>query len=241
MSAVTKIIHSFTVHLFDLDGVITPTVDLHRAAWADTFTRVFSCMHAEDYRESDYFNYLDGRPRFDAVDALLRARKLAIPFGSRTDAPGLDTICAIGNLKNEAFADILARDGIAAYPGSLAFMDSLDRVGRTMAIVSSSRNARAVLDGAKITARFRVVVDGNVAEREQLAGKPAPDTFRHAARILGTDPSDCVVYEDAESGVRAARAGGFGLVVGVDRGAGHEKLTAAGADVVVNDLEELML
>ncbi len=231
-------IEQYDAYLFDLDGVITPTVLLHRRAWREAFERVFRASGAEPYRESDYFDSLDGRPRFEGVAALLEARGIALPMGEEGDE-GFGTIRGIGNAKNRLFAEMLERDGINPYPGTVRLIDRLGAQGKPLAVVSSSRNAEEVLRAARLRDRFAAVVDGVVAAREGLPGKPAPDTFLRAAELLGTTPERAVVFEDAASGVEAGRAGGFGLVVGVDRGAGRAALEAAGADTVVEDLGEL--
>lgn len=224
-------------YLFDLDGVITPTVDLHKRAWRETFDSVFALHGSDPYRDADYFESLDGRPRFEGVETLLRARGIDLPQGD----PGnddLETVYGIGNRKNRVFVEVLERDGIDAYPGTLRLLDALD--GRPLAIVSSSRNAEAVLRAAGLRDRFDAVIDGVVATEQGIAGKPEPDTFVHAAEMLGASPERTVVFEDAESGVVAARAGGFGLVIGVDRGAGEAALSSAGAHIVVKDPGELL-
>ena len=231
----------FDAALLDLDGVITPTAEVHMAAWARMFTNVLTAEGvAEPYTDADYFRYVDGKPRYDGVRAVLASRGITLPEGDPTDPPGARTVAGLGNRKNEAFNAVLERDGIAPYPGSVALLDHLGAMGVPMAVVSSSRNAPAVLDGAGLTDRFVTVVDGAVAQREGLPGKPAPDTFLFAARIVGATPARAVVLEDATSGVAAGRAGGFGLVVGVDRGAGADALTEAGADMVVTDLDQLV-
>ncbi|MBO1902379.1 HAD-IA family hydrolase [Leucobacter weissii] len=237
-------IDRYDAYLFDLDGVLTPTVELHRRAWQETFDRFFARVGQEPYRESDYFDWLDGRPRFAGVAALLASRGLELPEGpeSESDSDSLDdprTIRALGDRKNRAFTEVLERDGIDPYPGSIELLDRLERIGRPLAVVSSSKNAEAVLRAAGLRDRFVAVVDGVVAEEEGLPGKPAPDTYLRAAELLGAAPGASVVFEDAVSGVAAGRAGGFGLVVGVDRGAGAEALAEAGAQVVVADLREL--
>lgn len=236
-------IESFDAYLFDLDGVITPTVLLHRRAWRETFDRVFAAVGAEPYRESDYFDSLDGRPRFEGVAALLQARGIELPEGvegaEATDADDLGTIRGIGTAKNRIFAEMLERDGIDPYPGTVALIDRLAAAGKPLAVVSSSRNAEQVLRAARLRDRFATVVDGVVAADEGLPGKPAPDTFLRAAELLGAAPERAVVFEDAASGVEAGRRGGFGLVVGVDRGAGRAALEAAGAHLIVEDLGEL--
>lgn len=239
--SVPQIDNSFAAVLFDLDGVLTPTAVLHQAAWRSLFESFFERHGIEPpYGDEDYFAHIDGRPRYDAVRATLASRGVSLPEGDPADAPGADTVCGLGNLKDEDFSAALARDGIEAYPGSVALLDSLAALEVPSAVVSSSRNARPVLEAAGLEHRFAVVVDGIVAEAEALSGKPAPDLFLRAARALGAAPSATVVVEDALSGVAAGKAGGFGLVVGVDRGAGDAELLAAGADLVIGDLAELV-
>ncbi len=226
--------------LFDLDGVLTPTAEVHMRAWAEVFGAFLSARgNQPPYTDEDYFGHVDGKPRYDGVRDLLAARGITLPEGTPDDAPAEETVCGLGNRKNAAFTAILARDGVTAYPGSVALLDDLRERGTRLAVVSSSANAPGVLRAAGIEDRVDVVVDGAVAREARLAGKPAPDTFLHAAAELGVPAARAVVVEDAVSGVRAGRAGRFGLVVGVDRGAGAEALTGAGADVVVDDLEEL--
>lgn len=227
--------------LFDLDGVLTPTTDLHMRAWRAAFEAFFAAEGVgPPYGDADYFAHVDGRPRYDGVRAVLASRGVVLPDGVPTDPPTARTVCGVGNGKNAVVDRLLAREGIAAYPGSAALVALLADRGVPMAVVSSSRNTHAVLAAAGIADRFGVVVDGVVAAREGLAGKPAPDTFVRAAELLGVPPARAVVVEDALAGVAAGRAGGFGLVVGVDRGAGAQRLADAGADVVVTDLKELM-
>jgi beta-phosphoglucomutase family hydrolase len=227
--------------LFDLDGVLTPTAELHMRAWAELFTPVLDAHHVErPYSDDDYFRYVDGRPRYDGVQAVLDSRGIDLPYGEPGDAPDADTVCGLGNRKNAVFSAALERDGIAPYPGSLALVDRLGRLGIPAAVVSSSKNAVPVLAAAHLADRFPVVVDGVVAAAEHLPGKPAPDIFLAAAERLGVAPARAVVVEDAVSGVAAGAAGGFALVVGVDRGVGADALVAAGADVVVHDLADLL-
>ncbi len=223
--------------LFDLDGVITPTAEVHMHAWQSMFQKLFADWGiTPPYEEGDYFEHLDGKKRYDGVASLLRSRDVEVPWGDPSDPPTADTVCGIGNRKNEYFARVLREEGIVAYPGSIAVLDLLAAAGTPTAIVSSSKNAREVLASAGIADRFPVIMDGVIAERDQLASKPAPDVFIEAARMLGVDPARSAAVEDAISGVRSAAAGGFGLVVGVDRGVGADALRQAGADVVVDDL-----
>lgn len=234
---------SFTAHLFDLDGVITPTAEVHMRAWARMFEGFLASRGVtEPYTDADYFAHVDGRPRYDGVRALLASRGITPPEGEDTDPgdqpPGKETVRGLGNRKNDLVLALLRADGVSPYPGTVAFLDALPADAR-LAIVSSSRNAEEVLRGAGLLDRFEHIVDGNVAARDGLPGKPAPDTFLHAARLLGVEPAQSVVYEDAVSGVQAGAAGDFGAVIGVDRGAGAAELSAAGATLVVADLEEI--
>lgn len=230
--------------LFDLDGVLTPTAEVHMRAWAEMFTAFLGAWQGpaadtSPYTDADYFAHVDGKPRYDGVRDLLEARGIRLPEGDPSDPPSADTVCGLGNRKNDAFNVVLERDGVTAYPGSVALLDALRALGMPLAVVSSSANAPAVLAAAGLSDRFVTVVDGRVARSLGLAGKPAPDTFVHAARACGATPQRSVVVEDAVSGVRAGAAGGFGLVIGVDRGAGAEVLTGAGAHLVVTDLGDL--
>ena len=197
-------------------------------------------MGLAPFSEDDYLAHVDGRPRFDGVRTFLASRRIVLPEGDESDPPGDGSVAALGNRKNELFQQLLRDEGIAPYAGSVRLLDDLAARGTKMAVVSSSRNAREVLDASGLAPRFPVVADGVVAAERGIAGKPAPDLFLAAARELGVDPADAVVVEDAVSGVAAGRAGDFGLVIGVDRGAGHDALRASGADLVVDDLGELV-
>lgn len=230
--------------LFDLDGVLTPTAVIHERAWREMFDAFLAFRAAggawQPFSESDYLEYVDGKPRFDGVRSFVRSRAIDLPEGTIDDPPGFDTIGALGNMKNERFQTVLRAVGIEPFPGSVRVLDALAARGAGVAVVSSSKNAPEVLDAAGLSSRFDVVIDGTVAAARGLRGKPDPDTFLEAARELGVPAARAAVAEDAISGVAAGRAGGFGLVIGVDRGAGHDALVAAGADVVVDDLAELL-
>lgn len=227
--------------LFDLDGVLTPTAEVHMRAWQKVFDEVFARWGIEPpYTDADYFAYVDGKKRYDGVASLLRSRNVEIPWGEIADPPEAETICGIGNRKNDAFAATLRAEGIAPYPGSLAVLQSLREAGVPMGVVSSSKNAEEVLASAGIRDFFRIVVDGVVAENGHLASKPAPDMFLEGARMLGVDPAASVAVEDAVAGVASAASAGYGAVVGVDRGAGPEVLRAAGATGIVDDLARLL-
>lgn len=234
---------SYAAVLFDLDGVLTPTAEVHRAAWKRTFDRVLRHHLGEGaapFTLEDYLAYVDGKPRFDGVHSFLSSRHLVLPPGDIGDEPSVETEGGVGNMKNRAFLDVLEEEGVSPYPGSVALLDHLARVGVDVAVVSSSANADAVLRAAGLRGRFEVVVDGVYARQHDLGGKPAPDTFLTAASLLGTTPDRAVVVEDAISGVEAGAAGGFGLVVGVDREGQHDALVDAGAGLVVEDLGSLL-
>lgn len=245
MSELSKPLSSFGALLFDLDGVITPTADLHRQAWRRMFSAFLEKHGAKEYTEQDYFDYLDGRRRDEGVAALLESRGISLDIGHPDDSADLDTIHGLGARKNEDFLALVS-EGVDAYPGSVALLDALqkaqqDNEGKpALAVVSSSKNAVPVLEAAGLKDRFPEIVDGIVATEKGLPGKPAPDTYLYGAELCGVDPADAVVIEDATSGVASGRAGKFGLVVGVDRGTGADALLEAGADIVVSDLAELL-
>lgn len=227
--------------LFDLDGVLTPTTDIHMRAWSQMFNDYLAGRGVtEPYTAADYFAYVDGKPRQEGVASFLASRGIDLPAGAASDPPTAETVAGLGNRKNEYFNRVLARNGIEPYPGSLRLVAALAARELPLAVVSSSRNARAVLDASGLADYFETVVDGNVSREAGLAGKPEPEGFLFAARELGVDPALTVVLEDALSGVAAGQAGGFGLVVAIDRGAGRQALLDAGADRVVDDCSELL-
>ncbi len=228
--------------LFDLDGVLTPTLEVHLAAWKRAFDDYFSAHGVTpEFSEADYFAHVDGVPRYDGVDRCLKARGIELAWGDPSDAPGSDTVCGIGNAKRAAFAKVLEEAGVTPYAGSVALLDELAHDDTVkVAVVSSSQHAEAVLKSAGLLDKLDALVTGVTAAENGLPGKPAPDTFLLAAQMLGAAPAQCVIVDDALTGVAAGHAGGFGLVVGVDRGHGADALEIAGAHVVIKDLSEMV-
>jgi beta-phosphoglucomutase family hydrolase len=233
--------------LFDLDGVLTQTARVHDAAWKemfDSFLRQRAQETGQPFRPfdpvADYDDYVDGKPRAEGTKSFLASRGIELPEGSEDDPPGTQTIYGLGNQKNEIVLRRIHTDGVAAYPGSVRYVQAVRKAGLRRAVVSSSTNCKDVLAAAGIEDLFEVRIDGIVAEREHLAGKPAPDTFLAGARALGLEPGAAVVYEDALAGVAAGRAGGFGYVIGVDRVGQAAELASHGASRVVKDLADLL-
>jgi beta-phosphoglucomutase family hydrolase len=239
---------SITACLFDLDGVLTSTAELHAWAWKETFDAFLACwaLHvgATDFvpfdRSADYRRFVDGKLRDEGVRSFLASRDISLPEGKSSDGLRTWTVRGLSNAKNALFVEAIAKAGVDVYPGSLRFLRAARGAGMQTAVVSASANTKAVLKAASLSDRFDVVVDGNEAAHRHLAGKPEPDTYLAAASDLGTPPARAAVFEDALSGVAAGHAGGFGLVVGVDRGDNGDELRAHGADLVVSDLAELV-
>jgi beta-phosphoglucomutase family hydrolase len=236
-----------TACLFDLDGVLTQTAQVHAAAWKQTFDEYLSQRAARTGGGftpfdlvGDYDQYVDGKPRYDGVRSFLASRGIELPEGERDEPPGAETVHGLGDRKNELVLQLIHERGVKPYDGSIRYVKAVRAAGLKRAVVSSSSNCRDVLRAAGILNLFEEIVDGVVAEREHLHGKPAPDTFLQAARALGVEPAGAAVFEDALAGVEAGRAGRFGCVVGVDRVGQTEALAAHGADVVVRDLDELL-
>jgi beta-phosphoglucomutase family hydrolase len=236
-----------TTCLFDLDGVLTQTAKIHARAWKemfDRFLRDWAQRTGEPFEEfdrpTDYDEYVDGKPRLDGVHSFLQSRGIDLPMGSPQDPPERETVHALGTRKNDLVLELIRQQGVEPYEGSVRFAHAARDQGMRRAVVSSSTNCRDVLVAAGIDQLFEEVIDGVVAEREGLAGKPAPDTFLEGARVLGAEPAEAAVFEDAQAGVQAGRAGSFGWVVGVDRTGQAEALRRRGADVVVEDLAELL-
>ncbi|HEX4212854.1 MAG TPA: beta-phosphoglucomutase family hydrolase [Candidatus Dormibacteraeota bacterium] len=233
--------------LFDLDGVLTETAKVHAAAWKQMFDEY---LHQRGERtgerlspfdeESDYDEYVDGKPRYDGVRSFLASRGIELPQGAPDDPPTAETVDGLGNRKNDLVLKLIHEQGVEAYPGSVRYLEAVRSAGLLRAVVSSSANCRDVLRAAGIEDFFQVRVDGVTLEEEHLRGKPAPDTFLAAASKLGVGPERSAVFEDALAGVAAGRAGGFACVVGVDRVGQAKELHEHGADVVVSDLEQLI-
>jgi len=233
--------------LFDLDGVLTQTARVHARAWKETFD-TFLKDHARRTREGfrpfddvrDYDEYVDGKPREEGVRSFLAARHISLPEGSASDPVDAETVLGLAQRKDARFLQLIREHGVEAYEGSVRYVHAAREAQLKLAVVTSSRHCSEVLQAARIQGLFDAQVDGIVAQTRRLAGKPAPDTYLEAARMLGSAPPDSAVYEDALAGVQAGRAGGFGLVVGVDRAGQAEALRQHGADMVVRNLADLM-
>ncbi len=238
---------AITALLFDLDGVLTKTAVVHDRAWKQTFDAFLKQRaeaKGEDFKPfdsgSDYNEYVDGKPRYDGVRSFLQSRGIELPEGDPGDAPDAETVCGLGNRKNEMVLELIERDGVEPYAGSVAFVEAARAGGLRRAVVSASANCKDVLEAAGIADLFEARIDGIVTDERHLKGKPAPDTYLAGAEALGVEPAAACVFEDADSGVEAGRAGNFGHVVGVDRVNHAAALREHGADVVVDDLAELI-
>jgi beta-phosphoglucomutase family hydrolase len=236
-----------TACLFDMDGVVTQTAVVHAAAWKemfDEFLRKYAQSTGTEFvpfdSHAEYDAYVDGKPRLDGTRAFLASRGIDLPEGTPDDPPGTPTIYGLSNRKNDLVLAKLAAGGVQVYEGSISYIHAVRAKGISTAIVSSSANTQQVLDSAGIAGLFDVRVDGVIAKERGLRGKPTPDTFLAAAEALNVPPSGAAVFEDALAGVEAGRAGHFGLVVGVDRVGQAEELRKHGADIVVQDLAELL-
>lgn len=227
--------------VFDMDGVVTDTASVHERAWRETFDRYLERLAVDagttpdPFTAEDYLSHVDGKPRFDGVRAFLASRGIELPEETEDGSP---SVRGIGDEKNALFGEMLESGGATALPGVREFVSALTGAGIRVAVISASRNAPEVLESAGVAGLFETRVDGNVANELGLAGKPDPAVFLEAARRLGAEPGRTIVLEDALAGVEAGRSGGFGLVVGVDRGAGEADLRSRGADAVVTTLEE---
>lgn len=235
------------VCLFDMDGVLTKTATVHAAAWKQTFDALLRRRSARDSRPfepfdevKDYEQYVDGKPRADGVRSFLISRGIDLPEGSPDDPPTAETVQGVGNAKNEAFNTLLRTEGVERYEGSVRYVQAARAAGLRTGVVTSSANCDAVLEAADMANLFDATFDGNDLREHDLLGKPAPDSYLAAARALGAEPAQAAVFDDAQAGVQAGRAGGFGKVIGVDRLGQTDALFAHGADVVVTDLDQLL-
>jgi beta-phosphoglucomutase family hydrolase len=243
MTAVTP--KSFDAVLFDLDGVVTATARLHASAWKRAFDeflekRAGGGSFAPFDKQSDYEDYVDGKPRYDGAQSFLESRHIDLARGHPDDPPDEETVSGIANRKNQLFEEALKTEKVDVFEGTLAWIRQLREAGIKTAVVSSSKHCKAILENAGIADLFDARVDGQTADRLGLKGKPAPDTYLKAAEMLGAPAARAVVVEDALAGVEAGRNGGFGLVVGVDREHDAEALRAHGGDIVTDDLREML-
>ena len=232
--------------LFDLDGVITTTEKIHSACWKktfDEFLRAWASKKGKDFvpfnETDDYLEYVDGKPRYEGVRSFLLSRAIELPEGNTNSPPGEQSVFGLGNRKNLLFTETLEKESPGIYQTSVALAHHLKEAGFRLAVVSSSRNCRAVMAATGIEDLFEITVDGVTAAEKGLRGKPEPDTFIEAASALGTKPARSIVIEDAAAGVAAGASGGFGLVIGIARKQNEEELFSNGADMVVRDLGEL--
>lgn len=233
--------------LFDLDGVVTKTALVHAAAWKemfDEFLREWAAQHGTEFvpfdKVHEYDRYVDGKPRLDGTRSFLKARGIDLPEGSPDDPPTAQTVNGLSNRKNALVLEMIDKHGVQVYDGSVRYIEAVRAAGLRTAVVSSSANTVQVLQVAGLTGLFDARIDGVVAKQRGLAGKPAPDTFLAGAEALGVPHEHAVVFEDALAGVEAGRAGKFALVVGVNRTGQAAGLAEHGADIVVDDLGELL-
>ncbi len=236
----------FDAVIFDMDGVVTHTALLHSVAWKelfDAYLKERAERNGELFRafdaEGDYLAYVDGKPRYRGVRSFLESRGIHLPYGDKTDGAGHETVCGLGNAKDAIFERMLHRDGPKLFDSTIALIHELKAAGVQTSIISSSKHCQEILQMAGVEDLFVTCIDGVKSEELSLHGKPDPDIFTTSAEMLGVPVSRSVVVEDAVSGVQAGRAGGFGLVLGIDRGNNREALMANGADIVVNDLAEI--
>src|SRR4051812_28757026 len=239
----TGLPETITACLFDLDGVLTGTAVLHREAWKRTFDEFLRARDGAgfgEFTDKDYATYVDGRPRADGVREFLKSRGITLPDGDPDDAVDAPTVNGVGNRKNELVLKIIDERGVSPYPGSIRYLDAVKAAGLRIAVVTSSANGAKVLDAGDLSKYVEARVDGLTIREQHLKGKPAPDSFLAGAAALGVEPAHAAVFEDAQSGVQAGKAGGFGYVVGVNRANQADQLRAHGADIVVDDLADLL-
>jgi beta-phosphoglucomutase family hydrolase len=235
----------FDAVLFDLDGVITATARIHASAWKQAFDEILKKRAGDESfkpfdKQSDYEAYVDGKPRYEGAQSFFESRHIHMPGGKPDDPPGKETVWGIANRKNQLFEEALKKERVDVFEGTVAWIRRLRQAGIKTAVVSSSSHCKAILQNAGITSLFDARMDGDIADRLKIEGKPAPDTYLKAAEMLRVDAKRAVVVEDALAGVEAGRSGGFGLVIGVDRKDDADALKKHGADIVVNDLKEML-
>jgi beta-phosphoglucomutase family hydrolase len=237
---------TFGAVIFDMDGVITKTALTHAAAWKkmfDEYLRYRESKYGEPFKEfthgGDYLPFVDGKPRYKGVSDFLASRGISIPYGDSTDQPGKETCCGLGNRKNEAFNEVMERDGVEVYPSTVNLIHELKKAGIKIGVASSSKNCKPVLEAVNLLDLFDTRVDGEVSAELNLKGKPEPDIFTTACDLIGIDYSNAIVVEDAVSGVQAGARGNFGLTLGIAREDNRKELEENGADYVVEDLEEI--
>ncbi len=233
--------------IVDLDGVVTHTASVHSTAWKTLFDDYMRSLQERDgkpfseFTEDDYVTFVDGKPRYEGVDSFLRSRGIELPWGTPEDSAGLETVCGLGNRKNDLFVQVIRTNGAEVFPATVKLLEHLRGKGMKTAVVTSSKNCGLVLETTKLGHLFDARVDGIYAAEHKIPGKPKGDTYVRGAELLGVSPEDAAIVEDAVVGVQAGRDGGFKLVIGVDRGAGRQNLLDNGADVVVDDLGEFEL
>lgn len=237
----------FTAVLFDLDGVLTATAKIHAICWKQMFDEYLqqkSMVTGAPFQpfdiDQDYRLYVDGKLRYEGVQSFLKSRTIEIPWGTPESFPQEETVCGLGNRKDRLVNELLAAGNVSVFDGSIELVRYLRGRNIRTAVVSASKNCEAILKAAGISDLFELRVDGKVAESLALPGKPEPATFLKAAELLGVEPQQAVVVEDAIVGVQAGQRGGFGLVIGVDRHGDAQALKENGADLVVSDLAELL-
>ena len=238
-------IPAFDAVIFDMDGVITKTAVTHAAAWKkmfDEYLKKRTREHGEAFQEftqNDYLSYVDGKPRYKGVASFLDSRNIHLPFGEPSDEAGKETVCGLGNRKNEAFNEVIERDGVEVYESTVQVLEELKTAGIKLGVASSSKNCVPVLEAVHLLSVFGARVDGVVTAELGLHGKPEPDIFTKACEMLGSTPDKSIVVEDAVSGVQAGAKGKFGLTLGIARENNEKELAENGADFVVTDLKEV--
>jgi trehalose 6-phosphate phosphatase len=233
--------------ILDMDGVITRSARAHAASWKrmfDEYLQQRARRGGSEYKpfddKEDYYRYVDGKPRYEGAQSFLESRGISLTYGSPDDPPDRETVCGLGNRKNRYFREYLSSHGVESYQSTVSFVKEMKQKRKRVAVISSSENAKAVLKAAGVLGLFHVIVDGVDSARLNLKGKPEPDIFLEAARRLKVSPGNAIVIEDALSGVEAGKAGGFALVIGIDRSGQNTGLRSHGADIVVSDLSEIV-